>query len=82
MALTKASAGLIVRVCDNGVGFVPQSVGLLLAQNHLGLALLEQRVHEMNGTLEIATAPGSGTTVTVTLPLATPQERASEGVRA
>lgn len=80
VTLARTGAGVTLRVCDDGAGFIPQPAATFLAQNHLGLALLEQRAREMGGALEIVTAPGQGTTVTITVPLPAPQEQDSEGV--
>ncbi len=55
-------------VRDDGDGFTMQPIGALLASGHLGLALLQQRAHDLGGTLELSTAPGSGTSVTVRAP--------------
>ena len=65
-----ARADTRVRLCvrDDGVGFVRESTAALLARDHLGLVLLEQRVRELDGALEIATAPGQGTAIAVTVP--------------
>jgi len=82
VTLARTGAGVGLRVYDDGAGFVPRPAGAFLAQNHLGLALLEQRAREMGGTLELVTAPGQGTTVTITVPLSAPQEQDSEGVYA
>ncbi len=63
-----------IRLCvrDDGVGFVRASTAALLARDHLGLALLEQRARELDGALEIKTAPGQGTTIVVTVPRRVP----------
>ncbi len=71
MARTDTRIKLCVR--DDGVGFVRASTAALLARDHLGLVLLEQRVRELDGALEIATAPGQGTTVAVTVPRRIPE---------
>ncbi len=55
-------------VRDDGDGFTMQPIGALLASGHLGLALLQQRAHDLGGTLELSTATGSGTSVTVRAP--------------
>ncbi len=68
-------AGEQVRLCvrDDGVGFVRASTAALLARDHLGLALLEQRARELGGEVEIVTTPGQGTTVVVTVPRRVPR---------
>jgi signal transduction histidine kinase len=69
VALRCEGPQLCLTVCDDGVGFTAQPVGSLLADGHLGLALLEQRVRDLGGTLEIVTGPGSGTTIAVRVPI-------------
>jgi signal transduction histidine kinase len=54
--------GARVEVGDDGVGFVPGQVG------GYGLAGMRGRVHEAGGDVDVATAPGRGTRVTVRLP--------------
>ena len=68
MTLCREGAHLCLTVRDDGVGFTVQAVGALLAAGHLGLALLEQRVGDLRGTLQIVTSPGSGTTIAVRVP--------------
>lgn len=57
-------------VTDNGVGF---DLAAFRAQppgpQHLGLISMEERAGLVGGQLEITTAPGRGTTVTVRIPL-------------
>ncbi|HLF36874.1 MAG TPA: GAF domain-containing sensor histidine kinase, partial [Anaerolineales bacterium] len=59
-------------VRDDGKGFpVPQHLGLLLEADHFGLVGLRERVELLHGTLEIDSAPGSGTTLRARIPLRT-----------
>jgi len=59
-------------VRDNGKGFpVPQQLGLLLEADHFGLVGVRERVELLHGTLEIDSAPGSGTTLRARIPLET-----------
>jgi signal transduction histidine kinase len=55
-------------VTDNGLGFSPGERHRRGRQGHLGLRLLEGIVAQANGTLDVHSAPGSGTTVTMALP--------------
>jgi signal transduction histidine kinase len=55
---------LHVTVTDDGVGLDPHRRG-----EGLGLRGIEERVKELNGTVEIVSAPGTGTTVVIRLPL-------------
>ena len=59
---------IVLEVADNGRGFDPAArpAG---AQGHFGLDGMRERVERIGGTLDIQSAPGQGTTVTVRLPL-------------
>lgn len=50
---------------DDGVGFDPQEE----YPGHLGLHTMRERVTRLDGTLDIESAPGQGTTVRACLPL-------------
>ena len=54
-----------LRVHDDGDGFDPGDVG----EDHLGLRLLAGLVDESRGRLDVVSAPGEGTSVTVEVPL-------------
>jgi signal transduction histidine kinase len=57
-------------VRDDGKGFpVPQQLGLLLEADHFGLVGVRERVELLHGTLEIDSAPGSGTTLRARIPV-------------
>ncbi len=68
VALACAGDELRLTVCDNGQGFTPRVVSDLLTSGHLGLALLEERVRALEGTVTLTTAAGQGTTVEVRVP--------------
>jgi two-component system NarL family sensor kinase len=55
-------------VRDDGRGFDPDRRAASLLNGHIGLASSEQRVLSAGGTLDVASTPGAGTTVRVTLP--------------
>jgi signal transduction histidine kinase len=59
---------LIAVVRDKGAGFVPREVQAV-AGRHIGLRLLRERVRLAGGSLEVDSAPGAGTTLTLQLPL-------------
>ncbi|GAA3265450.1 HAMP domain-containing protein [Dactylosporangium vinaceum] len=67
--LTTAGDRVEVTVRDDGRGF---AVGRAAGRYGLGLELMRERLREVDGTVAIDTAPGEGTTVTVTLPLELP----------
>jgi two-component system, NarL family, sensor kinase len=59
-----------LEVRDNGRGFDPSRRAAALLDGHIGLASSEQRVRSAGGELVVSSAPGSGTKVQATLPLA------------
>jgi two-component system, NarL family, nitrate/nitrite sensor histidine kinase NarX len=60
-------AAIRVRVEDHGRGFDPATIAA--NGRHFGLRSMEERVERCGGTLEIVSAPGCGTRVTMVLPL-------------
>lgn len=66
LALTPDKARLSLVIKDNGRGFDAQSP----RSTGIGLIGMRERVANAGGELEIASSPGQGTTVRVTLPLA------------
>jgi signal transduction histidine kinase len=65
IAQVSADGGMITLiVCDQGGGFDPDSS----YAGHLGLGLMRSRAAETGGIVEVTSAPGSGTTVRVTVP--------------
>lgn len=59
---TPAGASLLVR--DDGVGFEPRSMG----RAGLGLSSMTERVRLLGGQIQVESAPGQGTSISVTLP--------------
>ena len=59
------SSSIHLTVRDDGVGFDPQTV----QTNGFGLLGMRERVELLDGTLQIESAPGSGTTVRAMLPV-------------
>jgi signal transduction histidine kinase len=72
--LRTTSAGLMLEVEDNGIGFelAPEDV----SGAHHGLRNMRDRARSVGGALSYATAPGEGTTVRVVLP---PRKGSSDG---
>jgi signal transduction histidine kinase len=62
--LRQMDGGLLLAVSDNGVGFDPKNPG----QGGLGSASMRERVSLVDGTLDIESAPGRGTTVVAWVP--------------
>ena len=74
---------VVFEVEDKGQGIAPEDVpnvtrrffrgrGAATGGSGLGLAIAQRIVADHHGTLQVASALGSGTTVSVTLPVATP----------
>jgi two-component system NarL family sensor kinase len=57
-----------VRVRDDGVGFDPVAATATVHAGHIGLVSLRERAEALGGALTLASAPGDGTTATVTIP--------------
>ena len=58
---------LVLEVCDDGRGFVaPRVLGRLTRQGHFGLVGMRERVELIGGQFALESAPGRGTTVSVT----------------
>jgi signal transduction histidine kinase len=65
--LEEADGGLLVRVSDDGVGFLPGLADRRPA-GHLGLISMREQAAMAGGWSRIASAPGMGTTVEVWVP--------------
>ena len=60
---------VVASVSDDGVGFqLGRQAGP--ARRHFGLTGMRERAADMDGSLEIRTSPGAGTTIVVSAPLA------------
>jgi signal transduction histidine kinase len=69
VAVTHPSPGATrLVVSDDGGGFAPEARERRGAEGHLGLTLLESIVAQADGTLDVRSAPGEGTTVELELP--------------
>src|SRR5919201_5748187 len=65
--LEEGARRLALLVRDDGVGFDPGSAAL--RSRRLGLTSMEERARGLGGTLDIASEPGRGTTITLEVPL-------------
>jgi two-component system NarL family sensor kinase len=65
LRLERQGRSLKMAISDQGVGFDASTV----EAHHGGLHGMQQRVTALTGQLEIESAPGSGTTIRVTVPL-------------
>lgn len=68
LGLTRDDGQVVLVVADDGRGFAPARRTEALAEGHIGLATTQERVAAAGGTLDVDSAPGAGTTVTVRLP--------------
>ena len=65
ISLAEKAGWAVLRITDNGQGF---DVAAAAQKHSLGLVSMRERVHAISGQLEITSAPGQGTTVTVKVP--------------
>jgi signal transduction histidine kinase len=69
LTVERTPAGVSLRVADDGRGFDAATLEQRRQQGHMGLHLLEQRIRDAGGRLDIASTAGRGTTVEVTVPV-------------
>jgi signal transduction histidine kinase len=62
-----------IQIADDGIGFDLATVGAEDKGEHLGIVGIRERAEMLGGTLRIASAPGAGTTVVVTVPTGDPE---------
>jgi signal transduction histidine kinase len=68
--LTKNESSLVIGVADDGKGFDPATARATVKEN--SLQTVSNRITLLNGNLNIDSAVGKGTRITVTLPLSKP----------
>ena len=56
-------------ITDDGRGFSPSELSQRLAEGHIGLAAQRLRIESAGGSFDVRSAPDSGTTVEIRLPL-------------
>jgi len=65
----RAAGELVLTVSDDGVGFTPAGrFDSYTRAGHFGLVGINERARQLGGALTIRSAPGAGTTLTVTFP--------------
>ncbi|MHB9130110.1 MAG: PAS domain-containing sensor histidine kinase [Armatimonadota bacterium] len=64
--LSEKDNDVTVEVRDDGVGF---DVAQVYAGESFGLFSIRERIHLIGGTVELISAPGAGTTITITVPV-------------
>ena len=80
LATRNAGSSLIATVSDAGAGFDPTEVASR-PQRGLGLNSMRERLSFIGGSVEITSAPGHGTRVTLTAPLQKPEQATEETVK-
>jgi two-component system NarL family sensor kinase len=69
VTVSRVGAATLLVVSDDGCGIAAGRPRQALLDGHIGLASVTERVEGLHGSLEIASPPGGGTRVTITLPL-------------
>lgn len=64
--LKKSNGNLTIQIKDNGIGFDKNE---LQERNSFGLIGIRERLYILNGEIELETSKGSGTRITITIPL-------------
>jgi signal transduction histidine kinase len=67
--VTRGAGAVTLTVADNGRGFDGARRAQRAGGGHVGLTLLEDLVTEAGGTLDVRSAPGTGTTVVLEVPV-------------
>ncbi|MFC9963919.1 sensor histidine kinase [Nocardia ignorata] len=70
LTLTSLDDQIVLDVADNGCGFDPGDVGDPAEHRGHGLPAIRARVRQLGGTCAIESAPGEGTVLSVSIPLA------------
>jgi PAS domain S-box-containing protein len=79
VAIGREGPDFEVQVIDDGVGFDPAQIDTPAVKTRsFGLFSIRERLRHIGGRLEVESAPGQGTRVSLTVPLWT-QERAPKG---
>lgn len=65
VSLTPGTGSTVLRIRDDGVAFSPAAGS---PAGHLGLTIMHDAIHDAQGNLTIESEPGTGTTLTATLP--------------
>jgi two-component system NarL family sensor kinase len=69
LAVSGDNGALSLRVSDDGRGFDEPTLSQRRSEGHMGLAMLRDLAEAAGGTLEVRSAPGSGTTVELEVPV-------------
>ncbi len=75
VVLSRSHDALYLEISDDGPGFDPAQAR---ARQGLGLISMQERMHQVGGTLKVRSMPGSGTTIVASIPLAGQPDAASQ----
>jgi signal transduction histidine kinase len=71
--LHRTEGAVHLEITDDGAGFDPRvAERAASATDSFGLRAMRERVDQLDGRLDVVSAPGAGTTITVTLPAGAP----------
>ncbi|HEX3299554.1 MAG TPA: sensor histidine kinase [Actinomycetota bacterium] len=65
IGVTEADENIVLKLRDNGSGFDTSAPG---PEGHFGMAMMRERAKVGGGTLDVASSPDDGTTITVRFP--------------
>jgi len=68
LSLGEANGDVTLQIVDDGVGFNPDEAPTLVAEGHLGLIAMRERVESVGGSWDLESTPGVGTSVRSTFP--------------
>jgi signal transduction histidine kinase len=68
VVLKESGSNAVLRIVDDGKGFSAADVARRRAEGHVGTNAIVELAEEVGGSLDIDSAPGKGTRVTLTVP--------------
>jgi signal transduction histidine kinase len=70
VALGREEHNLVIEVGDDGVGFTPPATGVEMKKaGGFGLFSIKERLQHLGGSLQVESAPGRGTRISLVIPL-------------
>jgi signal transduction histidine kinase len=70
VTLNYARSVVLLEVSDDGTGFtIPHQLQEFAAHGHFGLMGMRERIDHLGGTLQLKSAPGDGSIITIRLPV-------------
>jgi signal transduction histidine kinase len=73
LSLRRVGDDVELTLTDDGIGFDPDAVAEQSRPDHIGMAVMHERVALLGGGAHVSSAPGEGTTVRIRIPMpATP----------